>query len=403
MPEALTSGGLLLFAVCSSFSISGAQIGLGLALIGFLQRWYRGELRPTLSGMEGSFLVFALAGVFSLSNAGDVGRGVSELRKFLILFPFWIPFWLPLTPDRQRRILLILLTSSSIIAGISVGRFLMNWSDQSRAVGFFSLPLTFGECQSLTIMATIFWLQAGESCRKTRLLLYGALFVQSLAVLASMARSAWVGLLLGILYVFWNRLHRVVPVLAIIGVIFFALASQSEFYRSRFSLSQANDWVRFRIWQMGTSFLVEKPVFGVGMNNIKPLYKTRATDEEREKKWIFGHQHNNFMQFLVMTGFFGFSALCWWLVELGRLCLRLHERITDPWQKDLAAKTFGLFLCFWGSGFTEYSFGDEEVAMLFFFLLGLLANPAREALGSVSGTESRAQGPVPLKGDSLNA
>jgi O-antigen ligase len=370
--------GLISFALWSPFSISGAQIALGLSFLAMVNEIRRGTVRPRWAGFEAPFLLLFLAGILSLGNAVDLGRGVSELRKFLIILPFWLPFWYPLTEKEIGSITDTLIASTALAGLVGAGKTLMAMQSlQERASGFFSMSLTFGEFMALVLMFTLVWRQREDDPGRRRLLLLAAA-CQGVGLISSMARGAMIGLVLGCAFL-WRQYWRGVVLVMVIVAIglggFLVLVKNAD---SRFFVVRKDDWVRFRIWEVGFTLLAEKPVFGVGMNNIKPLYREKATPEEVDKKWIFGHQHNNFMQYLVMTGLFGFSVFCWWLLELGRFCLfpdPSSDAVDVVARRVMPMGLFALFLCFWGSGFTEYSFGDEEVAMLFFFLLGLLANP----------------------------
>jgi O-antigen ligase len=116
-------------------------------------------------------------------------------------------------------------------------------------------------------------------------------------------------------------------------------------------------------------------VFGVGMNNVKPHYLERVKSFDIARREVHGHLHSSFMQILAMTGILGFTMFSWFWLRLWQFLRLLGLRLTTPWLRGMAGGMEAVLAAFLVSGLTEYSFGDEEVAMLVFFLTGLVASP----------------------------
>ncbi len=383
----LLLGGLWLYGLFCGFSISGSQIALGIALIGLVGALRNGSVRVKRSIVDWPFACFALAGLLSIGNAEDVGRAVAEMKKFLIIVVFWIPFCANLSPGRQRNVLGVMLCGGALAAVSGILKLIYHDEWATRAYGFFSLPITFGECQMLFALSALAWLLASDSRPLVRIGLLGAFFANLIGMLVSFSRGSWIGFLAGFTIMAWRNPRKLAPlaVLFLAGILIATFVSSGV--RTRLaSFNFQDNFFRFRIWQVGFDILDLHPVFGVGMNNVKKHYQERARAFDRAANEVHGHLHNTFMQILVMTGLFGFTMFWWMVVVFARFCTSLPLSIGDPWQAKLSEGAFPILIAFLVTGLTEYSFGDEEVAMLTFFLVGFLASPYSPPPETVSET-----------------
>ncbi|NLI74821.1 MAG: O-antigen ligase family protein [Candidatus Riflebacteria bacterium] len=377
--EPLLHGGLYLYAAVCGFSISAGQISLGLAFFGLLRLLYTGRRRVKTSFLDIPFACFAIAGLFSLTNAVEPARAAEEMKKFLIILVFWVVYWADLDRKTQWRCLAVL-TGFGMLSAVS-GLLKMVYLDegwhQIRAYGFFSLPITFGECQALLALTALAWLGAGDDRPLVRVAVLLAFHLLLAGILVSLTRGAWLGFGVGFLALVATFPRRLLPIGLVIALACAGAALSAGRFAARFgSFDLETNYFRLRIWQVGYDIFSEFPVFGVGMNNVKPHYRVRATAKDWARNEVHGHLHNTFLQILAMTGLFGFTAFCWVLVSAWRFCRHVAERLAlSPWQAALARAGPAIFLGFLATGLTEYSFGDEEVAMLAFFLLGLAVSP----------------------------
>ncbi|MFZ2959731.1 MAG: O-antigen ligase family protein [Candidatus Ozemobacteraceae bacterium] len=374
--------GLLAYAFFAPFSITGSQIALSFSLVALGILWHRGEQAISFTRADAAFGGFALAGLLSLAGAIDLSRGISEMKKFLIIFAFWLPLWRPLPAGKRQTILGILIGISSFISIFGLLKLVyVDYADYgiTRAEGFFSLPLTFGEFNALTMLTTLFWLHAGDSRPVVRVGLLLAFFFQMVGLVTSFTRGAWLGFGAGFLVLIFQNPRKFLSVFLICFLLCGVGASFSSGMRSRLAtfttVGDGTSSFRIRIWQLGYEIISLNPVFGVGMNCVKPHYQARVTPYEVSINEVHGHLHNSYLQYAAMTGLFGYVLFWWWTLELFALARSGPTRMSALWDATMASHLPALFACFFVTGITEYSFGDEEVAMLFFFLVGLLLNP----------------------------
>jgi len=386
--QRITFYGLIGYALAAGFSISLSQICLGIAFLGLLWRLFRNSEQFPWAGFEHAYFGFALACALSIPQAVDPFKAIAEMRKFLLILVFSTAYGAVLSSSARRVLTGCLVGAGAIAAIIGPLKTLIQQGTWERTMGFFSLPLTFAECQMIFIMITLRWLLIKEEPPRVRLLLGAALLMQGFGFLAAFTRGAIIGAILGILMMFRRHPKAIAAVvclsiLGIAGLVSIQTAmGRKEAFETSAAAPDGLKNIRLRIWSVGLNILAEHPVFGVGMNNVKSQYRLRATPSEKEKNWVYGHLHNTFLQILTMSGMFGLVTFFWFWATTSRWCLNVAGSGLPAWEAGMADAAFPVIVAFLGSGMTEYSFGDEEVAMLAFFSIGLLTNGYRAFLSA---------------------
>ena len=131
---------------------------------------------------------------------------------------------------------------------------------------------------------------------------------------------------------------------------------------------------RQMMWRDGVRLLCEEPrhlITGVGMDSIKNRWMEWGLFD---KGWQpMGHFHSTPLQLVVERGI---PALLIWLVVLGvyarTLWRGLRRQKEDDWRaKGVFLGCLGGLIGFFASGIVHYNLGDQEVAMVFYILMGL--------------------------------
>ncbi|MBF0499565.1 MAG: O-antigen ligase family protein [Candidatus Riflebacteria bacterium] len=377
--------GMLGYAIASGFSITLSQTALVVSLIGLIGMRGHENADKVKAPFLPAYYAFTLAGILSLFNAVDLGRGIIEMKKFLMILVMLIPLWSPLSIIKKRNVLgtcVVIGALSGLSAILSTIYFMLIKKGDFRGEGFFSLPLTMGETQLLFLILSLAWLEAEESNPRIRWGVFFAGILQFFGMVFAYTRGAFIGFLAGVIILFRQN---IIKILGILGISLLIIAASGDYFRPGqqtlvFSESVAEGSfkgnLRWGIWKNGIELLTKCPIFGVGMNNIKPLYKKLLEEKpEYPDREIYGHLHNNYLQYLVMTGIVGFFTFCWFLWEVLRFGISIERSATPgSWEQKMARAIPALWIAFLGTGLTEYSYGDEEVAMLAFFLVGLIAS-----------------------------
>lgn len=157
--------------------------------------------------------------------------------------------------------------------------------------------------------------------------------------------------------------------IAAIGLYFLQQQRQVGFFDSKDGSIQ----YRQMMWRDGARLLKEEPrhlLVGVGMESVKSHWEEWGL---YDKGWQpMGHFHSTPMQLAVERGV---PALLIWLIVLGLLARTLwkgQKRSGGDWRsKGILLGCIGSLIGFFASGLVHYNLGDQEVAMVFFLLMGL--------------------------------
>jgi O-antigen ligase len=131
---------------------------------------------------------------------------------------------------------------------------------------------------------------------------------------------------------------------------------------------------RQMMWRDGVRLLRESPrnlIYGVGMDSIKTHWSQWGLFD---KGWQpMGHFHSTPIQIAVERGL---PALLLWLAVLAVYARSLWRGIRRARGGDWAVfgvllGCFGGLIGFFAGGFVHYNLGDTEVAMIFYFLMGI--------------------------------
>lgn len=207
-------------------------------------------------------------------------------------------------------------------------------------------------------------IMARDKDRRNAALLLGILVpLLVAALLVNLKRGPWLGTLVGVsVFIAIYARALIAPlVLAVLGT--FVLF---EPIRSRLALSAEHFFIsggRNVMWQIGTEFATRFPL-GIGYHN-SPFLRHFSVEIPPQHN----HFHNNFLNILVETGWFGLGAFLWWI---GRMLNSAFG--TRGWNRaDILGCALGCAILSWQvAGIVEYSFGDSEVVNLVWVMIGTL-------------------------------
>ena len=290
--------------------------------------------------------------------------------------------WMPVLKVPRGHLLPGTTASDQLgISGWTRGR---DW----RATGFFGHWVTYAEVLQLIASLALGLLLALPEKRSwpgAALLIAVAGFVFALAM--TVTRASWIGFAVSALLMLSlsasRRMILIAGALAIPLVIGGALLLQQK--RSVGFLDrqdQSTSW-RETVWKEGFDLLVSKPrhlLVGVGMDSIKRHWRDWGLFDHG--RLPMGHMHSNFLQIALERGV---PALIAWLVFLGIYAHLLWKIIRTPvadqvnasildqgWlNRGIALGALGGLSGFFSSGFVHYNWGDSEVVMVLYLLMGL--------------------------------
>lgn len=257
-----------------------------------------------------------------------------------------------------------------------------------RASGFFGHYVTYAEVLQLVIALTLGLLVSAPNKRsRVAVLLLIALVGLGFALLMTVTRAVWLGCLVSSLIILALTIRR--RTLLIIGafavpLIFGGLyLLQLKRNVAFFDRQDASTTWRETVWRGGFNLLLSKPrhlLIGVGMDSIKAHWREWGLFDGG--RIPMGHMHSNFLQIALERGV---PALCLWLAFLAVYVRTLWRSLQSTeaslgWmERGMLVGALGGFAGFFVSGVVHYNWGDSEVVMVLYFVMGLAIAVHREA------------------------
>ena len=279
-----------------------------------------------------------------------------------------------------------LLPGKTVLEQLGIG----SWSRGRdwRATGFYGQFVTYAEVLQLVIalaLGIFVSLPLKRSC-------VGALLLVALAgfggaLLLTVTRASWLGCLVSTLIVLLLGVRRRAMILIGILAIPLMLAGLFILQQKRNvafidQTDQSTTW-RETVWREGVNLLVSKPhhlLFGIGMDSIKTHWRGWGMFDNGRIPW--GHMHSNLLQIALERGV---PALILWLAflfiyarTLGRSLLLVRTRsgsdgvLGGLWiERGILLGALGGLVGFFTSGLVHYNWGDSEVVMVLYIIMGL--------------------------------
>jgi O-antigen ligase len=265
-----------------------------------------------------------------------------------------------------------------------------NWSRGRdwRATGFFGHWVTYAEVVQL-IASLSLGLFLGLSNKRSLvgLLLILAAVGSVFALGMTVTRASWIGFAVSALVMLILSASR--RTLLIVGLCAIPLVLTSvvvlQQKRSVGFLDrqdQSTSW-RETVWREGVELLVSKPrhlLVGVGIDSIKGHWREWGLFDHG--RIPIGHMHSNILQIALERGV---PALIVWLILIGvyaRMLWKIIKRskqtsigngqsAIDNFPLGLALGALGGLVGFFVSGLVHYNWGDSEVVMVLYLIMGL--------------------------------
>ncbi|MDQ1728055.1 MAG: hypothetical protein QOD33_180 [Pyrinomonadaceae bacterium] len=270
-----------------------------------------------------------------------------------------------------------LLSGSTPLEQLGIG----SWSRGRdwRATGFYGQFITYAEVLQLVIAVTLglfVSLPIKRSWAGVGLALALAGF--GFALLLTVTRASWLGALVSTMLILLFGVRR--RTLIFIGLLAIPVILAGLFVlqqkRNVAFIDQADQSTTWRetVWREGFSLLISKPrhlLIGVGMDSIKRHWRAWGMFENGRIPW--GHMHSDFLQLALERGV---PALILWLAFLvvyaRTLWRSLRSRQQRHWiEAGILLGALGGLAGFLTSGLVHYNWGDSEVVMIFYFIMGL--------------------------------
>lgn len=248
-----------------------------------------------------------------------------------------------------------------------------------RATGFYNHWTTYAEGLQLigSLVLGLFVALPRKRSRNGALLALAIVGIGG-ALLLTVTRASWLGLLVSATLITALSLsRRALIVIAACGlplVLVGLFVLQQKRNVGFFDQSDNSIVWRQTIWHEGFHLLTSNPrhlLVGVGMDSIKAHWREWGLFDNG--RLPMGHMHSDYLQIALERGV---PALIVWLILLGayaRTLWRVRRRVpTDNWmERGVVLGALGGLVGFMLSGVVHYNWGDSEVVMIFYLIMGL--------------------------------
>ena len=363
---------ILLFVAGSVFSIAVTQMALTLAVVFWIMIMFREKkFLVNRSPFDYYFLAFAIIGFVSLVFCPDKGSVVNYFKRILLITIVYL-FAGNIREKGLVKTLLITLSSVMIIfAVIGIWKYMAGVGGLSGRLKLFHHYMTSGGILMIVALIT-FAFAVVRAPRRIRIVALIGVAVVLLPLIFTFTRSAWLGLLAGMMFMcaLQNRKVMIGIGVLVAAFIFLAPSSMKDRAASSFDPSHPRNVERVYMWKAGAEMIRDNPVTGVGDIDLAKLYEEYRPPESQE---IRRHMHNNFIMFGVL---WGVPGLLLFLILFSRILVsEVRIFVSVPQEEWLLRGTalgaLGTFAGFHVAGLFEWNFGDAEIVMLFWMTVGL--------------------------------
>ncbi|HKP37777.1 MAG TPA: O-antigen ligase family protein [Pyrinomonadaceae bacterium] len=248
-----------------------------------------------------------------------------------------------------------------------------------RATGFFGQWTTYGEALQL-LGSLVFGLLVALPQKRSK---WGALLLLALAavggaLILTVMRASWLAFMFSVIVIAiaglrWRSL-LVIGACALPLVLVGLFVLQQKRNVGFFDAKDDSILWRQAVQREGFQLLVSSPrhlLVGIGMDSLKSHWRAWGMFDQGRRPW--GHMHSDYLQIALERGV---PALIAWLVLMalyGRTLWRLRKRIpAENWiEKGIVLGALGGLVGFLISGIVHYNWGDSEVVMIFYLIMGL--------------------------------
>ncbi len=390
LPRSSEEGGLWLYALhlLAVWALALSNVFMALAALVSLPAALRAPWRrfaPVLRplGLYALFVLAAIAGSYDPRLSLGAARGLLSLVT--------LPLALVLLRGEEariRRLVDAVVALGAVLAAHGLGQLLVGFGGlYQRIRGPFSHWMTFAGVLVICLLLTAARLAhrpaAGRAWR------WAALAIMAAALVMSLTRSAWVGLLLALLVLLALRAPRYLAAVPAAGLALVLLAPVPVVERmtSVFDLRGVSNYDRLCMAEAGLLMISEQPFFGIGPELVRQRYPIYHHPSAPRRSTA--HLHNAFLQMAAENGLPALAAYLWLMGGTAILAFR-RFRAEGGWRGGRADLYVGVVLVLLGfnlAGLFEDNWADTEVQRLVLFVLAIpYCLPARPGTGESVST-----------------
>jgi O-antigen ligase len=365
--EKLLPLGIILYLLASMVSITVSQIFITIALIFSVILIIKKQQKLSFPAFFWALLAYAALSIISSFFSDNPAVSFKDSRELLLFLIVPITFLGFQKIKEIKYAHLALFVSALLSISFSFIYFLFKAAPGERISGFMGHYMTqAGLLLLFSALALSIFLFARD---KTRYLWGSAFGLSAIALILTLTRNAWIGLVViafVLLLLYKPKALVIIPV----AVVLFVLFSPQYVKRRAFSIFDTKSYSnaqRIEYLGAGLKIIRDYPLFGTGPNTVHVIFQ-RPKYELSEEARSNVHLHNNLIQIAaergIITLLVWLAFMVWAFISLVKLL-----KNKDPAHYALTAAATAALLALATAGLFEYNFGDSEVTTLFLYMI----------------------------------
>ena len=271
--------------------------------------------------------------------------------------------------------------SSLLDASDNAGRYgIAEWSRgrDIRAAGFYGHYTTYAEATQLiaSLVFGLLILVPGGFFARNRVVLALTLAAFCAGLFLTVTRASWAGFLVSAAVMIIAGTSRKTVLICILCAVPVALAGVYYLQQKRnvafVDTSDGSTTWRMTVWREGFGVLVSNPrhlAVGIGMDSLKTHWQDWQMFDNGNLP--IGHMHSTPLQLAFERGVPVLIAWIVWMFLYLRMLWRGIRRNDLAWfERGILLGSLGGSVGFLSSGLVHYNWGDSEVVMIFYLLMG---------------------------------
>jgi len=208
------------------------------------------------------------------------------------------------------------------------------------------------------------------------------LAIMSVAIVVTLSRAAWIGVMLSaaIVFIFQSKYQRVnfyYPAFALL-LILIITATQSDLIKQRLiSDDVGSKWSRITTSKVALKVIGDYPLLGVGANNYEEIVEKYADPLNPETFRMA--VHNAYLLSIAENGILGFFVFCWLYMKISKTLNQSTRGTSDLWR-SFGIGAFGAYIFYLLQGVVEFGVKNNEPRFYLFWLIISLAAVAQMQL-----------------------
>lgn len=360
----------LILQVCLiSISIAASSVMLSLIVTSMVILFFveKKWILPR-TAVDIAFLSYCAIEFITAINSAEQFDAFKNSKRLLLIL---IVYGVVISFDTKEKVLRAVQYLSGTVALLSIVEIIFYFIEAEERLFIFQHYMTTGGLKMIISLMVLPFVLSTDTGKKERLFFLVVFVPTLIALVLTNTRSAWLGLVFGIIVMsvlFYRKLFGLL-VIAIILFFLFAPAHQTDRAKSIVDFSNSTNVGRFNMWTTGIRMWKDKPILGFGDIDLYKTYLTYRTPTGDEPA---GHLHNNYIHLLVILGAAGLMTVLFlfFMILKTEYKIFLFNR-ADPFLRNISLGAISVFSGFMVNGVFEWNFGDHEIMVFVWFSVGL--------------------------------